>query len=227
MESFDEENYPSWHPAAWGAAEEDLLKSSQDFSGSSSASQSSWGDQEDASESKELSEEQKAREFTHAKNIVYQQLAASAKSRFQLEKKLSDKGISAEIAEDLLQRCEAVGLINDEEYAQMYVRTTANMKKLSRSALRRELKTRGIREEYIEQALAQRSDSDEYEDAVSLVQKKLRPSMNLSDYREKEKIMRRLVSMLGRKGYSSSLAFSVVRSEVERMAEDQERSSYE
>ncbi|MFW0121643.1 regulatory protein RecX [Rothia sp. CCM 9419] len=226
MESFDEENYPSWHPAAWGAAEEDLLKSSQDFSGSSSAGQNPWGDQ-NASESKELSEEQKAREFTHAKNIVYQQLAASAKSRFQLEKKLSDKGISAEIAEDILQRCEAVGLVDDEEYAQMYVRTTATLKKLSRSALRRELQAKGIREEYIEQALAQRSDTDEYEDAVSLVQKKLRPSMNFSNYREKEKIMRRLVSMLGRKGYSSSLAFSVVRSEVERMAEHQERSSYE
>ena len=44
--------------------------------------------------------------------------------------------------------------------------------------------------------------------------------MNLGDRAEKEKVMRRLVAMLGRKGYPAGLAFSVVREEVESYAQE-------
>ena len=157
-------------------------------------------------------------EFTRAKNIVLNQLAASPKSRAMLEKKLVEKEISAEVIEDILNRFEAVNLINDAEFADMYVRTRMNVKKLSRSAIRRELKTKGVEGELAEIALEQRTEEDERADAHELVRKKLRPSMDLGDRAEKEKVMRRLVAMLGRKGYPAGLAFSVVREEVEAYA---------
>ncbi|WP_237209439.1 regulatory protein RecX [Rothia nasimurium] len=157
-------------------------------------------------------------EFTRAKNIVLNQLAASPKSRAMLEKKLLEKEISAEVIEDILNRFEAVNLINDAEFADVYVRTRMNVKKLSRSAIRRELKTKGVEGELAEIALEQRTEEDERADAHELVRKKLRPSMNLGERAEKEKVMRRLVAMLGRKGYPAGLAFSVVREEVEAYA---------
>lgn len=160
-------------------------------------------------------------EFTQAKNIVLNQLAASAKSRAQLQKKLADKEINPDVAEDVLQRFEDVKLINDEEFAQMYVRTRANVKKLSRNAIRRELKQKGVEGELAEVALEQRSDEDERADAHELVRKKIRPSMDFSDRSEKDKIMRRLVSMLARKGYPSGMAFSVVREEIDAYVEEQ------
>ena len=95
-------------------------------------------------------------------------------------------------------------------------------KKLSRTALRRELKERGITGELAEDALAARTDEDERQDAAELVRKKLRPSTNFSDRTENEKIMRRLVGMLARRGYSSSVAFSVVKEEIERYRSEQE-----
>ena len=159
-------------------------------------------------------------EFTRAKNIVLNQLAASPKSRAMLEKKLVEKEISAEVIEDILNRFEAVNLINDAEFADMYVRTRMNVKKLSRSAIRRELKTKGVEGELAEIALEQRTEEDERADAHELVRKKLRPSMELGDRAEKEKVMRRLVAMLGRKGYPAGLAFSVVREEVESYAQE-------
>lgn len=159
-------------------------------------------------------------EFTRAKNIVLNQLAASPKSRAMLEKKLVEKEISAEVIEDILNRFEAVNLINDAEFADMYVRTRMNVKKLSRSAIRRELKTKGVEGELAELALEQRTEEDERADAHELVRKKLRPSMDLGDRAEKEKVMRRLVAMLGRKGYPAGLAFSVVREEVESYAQE-------
>lgn len=163
--------------------------------------------------------------YTRAKNTVYNQLAYSAKSRYQLRQKLESKGFETELIESLLDKFEAAHLIDDAEYARSFVTQRGTGKKLSRSALRRELKERGITGDLAEEALAARTDEDERRDAAELVRKKLRPAMNFSDRTEKEKIMRRLVGMLARRGYSSSVAFSVVKEEIERYCSEWEEDS--
>lgn len=152
--------------------------------------------------------------YTRAKTIVYNQLAYSAKTRGQLRKKLQAEGFEAELIEPLLDKFEAAKLIDDAEYAQTFVAQKSRTKKLSRAALRRELAERGVRGEEAENALAQRTDEQEREDAAELVRKKLRPGMNLSDRAEKDRVTRRLLGMLARRGYSSSVSMSVVREEL-------------
>ena len=152
--------------------------------------------------------------YTRAKTIVYNQLAYSAKTRGQLRKKLQAEGFDAELIEPLLDKFEAAKLIDDAEYAQSFVAKKSRTKKLSRAALRRELAERGVRGEEAENALAQRTDEQEREDAAELVRKKLRPGMDLSDRAEKDKVTRRLLGMLARRGYSSSVSMSVIREEL-------------
>ncbi|WP_298606707.1 RecX family transcriptional regulator [uncultured Rothia sp.] len=152
--------------------------------------------------------------YTRAKTIVYNQLAYSAKTRGQLRKKLQAEGFEAELIEPLLDKFEAAKLIDDAEYAETFVRQKSRTKKLSRAALRRELAERGVRGEEAENALAQRTDEQEREDAAELVRKKLRPGMGLSDRAEKDKVTRRLLGMLARRGYSSSISMSVIREEL-------------
>lgn len=152
--------------------------------------------------------------YTRAKTIVYNQLAYSAKTRGQLRKKLQAEGFDAEIIEPLLDKFEAAKLIDDAEYAQTFVAQKSRTKKLSRTALRRELAERGVRGEEAENALAQRTDEQEREDAAELVRKKLRPGMDLSDRAEKDRATRRLLGMLARRGYSSSVSMSVIREEL-------------
>lgn len=152
--------------------------------------------------------------YTRAKTIVYNQLAYSAKTRGQLRKKLQSEGFEAELIEPLLDKFEAAKLIDDAEYAETFVRQKSRTKKLSRAALRRELAERGVRGEEAENALAQRTDEQEREDAAELVRKKLRPGMGLSDRAEKDKVTRRLLGMLARRGYSSSVSMSVIREEL-------------
>lgn len=152
--------------------------------------------------------------YTRAKTIVYNQLAYSAKTRGQLRKKLQTEGFDAELIEPLLDKFEAAKLIDDAEYAQTFVAQKSRTKKLSRAALRRELAERGVRGEEAENALAQRTDEQEREDAAELVRKKLRPGMDLSDRAEKDKVTRRLLGMLARRGYSSSVSMSVIREEL-------------
>ena len=152
--------------------------------------------------------------YTRAKTIVYNQLAYSAKTRGQLRKKLQSEGFEAELIEPLLDKFEAAKLIDDAEYAETLVRQKSRTKKLSRAALRRELAERGVRGEEAENALAQRTDEQEREDAAELVRKKLRPGMDLSDRAEKDRVTRRLLGMLARRGYSSSISMSVIREEL-------------
>ena len=152
--------------------------------------------------------------YTRAKTIVYNQLAYSAKTRGQLRKKLQAEGFDAELIEPLLDKFEAAKLIDDAEYAQSFVAQKSRTKKLSRAALRRELAERGVRGEEAENALAQRTDEQERDDAAELVRKKLRPGMDLSDRAEKDRVTRRLLGMLARRGYSSSVSMSVIREEL-------------
>ncbi|BAS19515.1 regulatory protein RecX [Rothia mucilaginosa] len=152
--------------------------------------------------------------YTRAKTIVYNQLAYSAKTRGQLRKKLQAEGFDTELIEPLLDKFEAAKLIDDAEYAQTFVAQKSRTKKLSRAALRRELAERGVRGEEAENALAQRTDEQEREDAAELVRKKLRLGMDLSDRAEKDRVTRRLLGMLARRGYSSSVSLSVIREEL-------------
>ena len=160
--------------------------------------------------------------YTRAKTIVYNQLAYSAKTRGQLRKKLQAEGFDAELIDPLLDKFEAAKLIDDAEYAQSFVAQKSRTKKLSRAALRRELAERGVRGEEAENALAQRTDEQEREDAAELVRKKLRPGMDLSDRAEKDKVTRRLLGMLARRGYSSSVSMSVIREELAAYGEEDE-----
>ncbi len=177
----------------------------------------------DAGETNLLSWKQKVRAaraaeeadpYTRAKTIVYNQLAYSAKTRGQLRKKLQAEGFDTDLIEPLLDKFEAAKLINDAEYAETFVRQKSRTKKLSRAALRRELAERGVRGEEAENALAQRTDEQEREDAAALVRKKLRPGTDLSDRAERDKLTRRLLGMLGRRGYSSSVSMAVIREEL-------------
>lgn len=154
-------------------------------------------------------------EFAQAKSIVLNQLAASAKSRAQLEQKLNQKGFSQALIADLLDRCEARGLVNDQEFAQLYLASRARSRKLANAAISRELREKGLAADIIERVLTERGPEQEQADAAELVRKKIPAGADLRDFEERQKITRRLLAMLGRKGYSSSLARAVVQQHIE------------
>lgn len=150
-------------------------------------------------------------EYARAKEILLRQLTAAARSRAQLAQKLAEKEISEETATRILDRYEDLGLIDDAEYAAMYVRSRSASRKLARPALRRELAQKGIDPETAQRALSQRTEEDEREDARALVRRRLRPERDLADPAQREKALRRLVAMLARRGYAPGVAFEIVR----------------
>lgn len=133
------------------------------------------------------------------------------RSRHQLLTKLLERNVPEDVAEAVLDRYEEVQLIDDAEFARMWVRSRAQFRSMARSAIKRELADRGITGDLAEEALSQRTDEDERAAAVELVRRKLRPIADPTDRTQRDKQVRRLVSMLARKGYPPSVAFSIVR----------------
>ncbi len=141
---------------------------------------------------------------------MLRQLTSSAKSRLQLARKLAERNIPQDVAEAVLDRFQEVRLIDDAEFADMWVRSRSQSRKLAKGALRRELADKGIDPDTAAAALEQLSDADEEASARLLVERKLRAGTDLSDRAERDKTTRRLASMLARKGYQPSQAFRIV-----------------
>ncbi|HET6242579.1 MAG TPA: regulatory protein RecX [Arthrobacter sp.] len=145
-----------------------------------------------------------------ARSIVLRQLTNSPKSRRQLARKLAERNVPEDIAEAVLDRFEEVRLIDDADFADMWVRSRSQTRKLAKGALRRELAEKGIDPDTAAGALEQLSDEDEDAAARELVRRKLRGRGDLRDRAERDKTTRRLASMLARKGYQPAQAFRIV-----------------
>lgn len=145
-----------------------------------------------------------------ARTILLDQLTGRARSRKELADKLATKGVPAELASRLLDRFEEVGLVDDEAFARSWVSARQSGKGLARRALAQELRRKGVDDETAQVALEEVDHEDEEQAARALVQRKLRSLQRVDDV----VATRRLVGMLGRKGYPAGLAFAVVREEL-------------
>ena len=149
-----------------------------------------------------------------ARKILLDQLTGQARSRQELRDKLASRNVPDEIATRLLDRFTEVGLINDDAFARAWIASRQPGKGLARRALAQELRRKGIDDEVAREALDEIDPADEESAARVLVRKKLRSLARVDD----TTATRRLVGMLARKGYSSGLAFAVVRDELASVA---------
>ena len=124
---------------------------------------------------------------------------------------LAKKNVPDKLATSLLDRFEEVGLIDDVDFARQWVQSRQRTRGLAPRVLALELRRKGIADEIVRDVLADIDPVDERQAAHRLVQKKLRSMASLDDTTR----IRRLTSMLARKGYSPQLAFDVVRAELE------------
>jgi len=145
-----------------------------------------------------------------ARKILLDQLTGQARSRRELADKLKAKLVPDDVATRLLDRFEEVGLVDDEAFARAWIASRQPGKGLARRALAHELRRKGIDDEVAKEALDEIDPDDEATAARALVRTKLRSLSRVDD----TTATRRLVGMLARKGYSSGLAFSVVREEI-------------
>ncbi|MGE5694156.1 MAG: recombination regulator RecX [Candidatus Sericytochromatia bacterium] len=145
-----------------------------------------------------------------ARALCLRLLTARARTRAELAGQLTKRGYPHDVSTKVLDRLAEVGLIDDANFAQQWVHSRrANASKGNR-ALAAELRTKGLDDDVIAAALGG-GDTGEQDRAVMLVRKRLRRE-NLDG--DQPKVVRRLVGMLARRGYSESLCFDVVKTEL-------------
>ena len=143
-----------------------------------------------------------------ARGWLLGRLTRGPRTKVQLARMLSDKGVPEEIAQPLLDRFEDVGLIDDAAYARAFARDRRQSRGLSKSALRRELGQAGVEQELVTEVLEEYTAEDDLELAITLVSKRWQGLARL----ESDARYRRLSGYLGRRGFSGGTISAAIRS---------------
>lgn len=147
-----------------------------------------------------------------AREICLRLLTVRPRTRAELAAALHHRAIPDDAAEQVLDRLDEVGLVNDAAFAETFVRSRHAHHGLGPRALTAELRHRGVTAAVAREAVSAVDREDEEQRARELVRRRLRGSTP----REATTLVRRLVSMLARKGYPEGLSYHVVRDELRR-----------
>lgn len=144
---------------------------------------------------------------SRTRNVLLFQLSKGAKSKAQLRAIMVKREIPEEIFEPILDRFEEAGLINDHAFAEVVVNSRRAHKGLSKSAIKRELGTKGVAAEIVEEVTSGITSEDELETAKELAARRIRQMSHL----EKAVRERRLSGYLSRKGYAGGIVYAAIR----------------
>ena len=136
--------------------------------------------------------------FEKARGIALRRLAVRGRSASELGRDLKSRGVTAEVARDVIERFGQVGLVDDKRFADDWVAQRREGKGLSRARLRRELQGKGIAAETIDAALATIPAGDETEVAIGLARRRWERLKDLDPVIAQ----RRLSAYLARRGFS-------------------------
>ncbi len=139
-----------------------------------------------------------------ARAIALRLLTGAPRSRQQLAEAMARRDVPDDVAERVLDRFTEVGLVDDADYARMLVRSRRESRGLARHALAVELRRKGIDAELAAEALAEVDDESEEASARDLLRRRWRPGV------DPDVQARRLLAMLGRKGYPSGLSLRLI-----------------
>jgi regulatory protein len=154
-----------------------------------------------------LKVDQEADPYSIANTIALNALVARAKSKGELLAHLKKRGVEDDVAQATIFRLQESGLVNDSEFAKVWTQSRHTSKKLSKRIIAGELRTRGVDQSSIDEALDEIDDESEYRTAFSLGMKKYNTMSRL----EPEVQIRRIQSLLQRKGFSFPTIARVIR----------------
>ena len=143
-------------------------------------------------------------EFNHTLEIIQYKgalraalymLARASKTEMEIEKRLSDRRYDPKAIKKVLEYLKEIGYINDESYAESFIRSTKDVTGTSRRTIYQKLAAKGVDKEIIQQEL-DKAEIDDYASALSAAKKKI-SSLKGSSREKKLK----LLNYLYRKGF--------------------------
>ncbi len=111
----------------------------------------------------------------------------------EIRTKLEEYGYPEEKVDNLLHRLALEGFLNENRFAQAFVRGKFTIKKWGKVRIRQELKLREIPEIYIKAALGEINDEEYWETLIYLTQRKWRLTNEPNLLKKKAKVQRFLM----------------------------------
>lgn len=175
-----------------------------------------WVAEDEFGEPLPLTPEQAVKLRERAQNLCLWHLGRGPRTQKELRDAMTKKGVPVEMAEDVLAKLAEYNYVNDNQFADNFVRARHVNQRKGAAVIRQELRRKGVEDDVVAEALEQITEESEHEAATALVARKLASTQSL----EPAKRVNRLVGMLARKGYPPGLAYQVVREAIAEEAEE-------
>jgi regulatory protein len=143
-----------------------------------------------------------------AKQVMRRLLSVRMRSRRELELRLGQRRFSREVIRKALDDFERVGLVNDREFAGLFLESRFRMRPRSYSMLMHELRAKGLAEELIKEVI------NEYRQEVpeeELARKALKARLKSMKGGSPEQAKARAARFLAGRGFAPSLIIEVVK----------------
>lgn len=152
-------------------------------------------------------------DLVKAKDVALSMLDYRMRTRKEVREKLTEKGFSADVAQKTMESLEEYGFLDDEKYAQAYLKD--RIRQRGARTIGQELAQKGIGREMAEELLEGFGDEEE-EAALAACRKKYQnlKSRGLDEQKIREKVYRFLMS----RGYD----YSLIKKVYNRALEDTE-----
>jgi regulatory protein len=148
-------------------------------------------------------------------------LAVRMRSELEVTNHLQKKGVVETIIREVIHKLKKQQYINDQEFANAYVRTQMNTSDKGPVVIRQELKQKGMTEAIIEEALQEYPYEKQLEQAIACAEKFFRKKQDDSSKAIKQK----LELLLVRKGFPFEIIHEAIREIDLENSGDQEKAA--
>ncbi|MFN3996742.1 regulatory protein RecX [Algoriphagus sp.] len=143
-----------------------------------------------------------------AKGKLETYCAYQERSQWEVRRKLNEKGIKGDAAEELIAEMISSDFLNEERYARAFARGKFRIKHWGKAKITRELKMREISPRCIQYGLSE-IDPEEYYDALlTQAEKKWEKTIEKDAFKKRYKVVQYLMS----RGFEQDLAQEAVSS---------------
>jgi len=159
----------------------------------------------------------KTDEFEAAYQKATRLIGYRSRTQFEVRQKLHQKGFASDVIDQVLERLTRANLVQDQQYAQLWIENRNEMHPRSQRLMRYELKNKGISDQMIDNALVDSADDSKL--AFRAAEEYSRKLNKL----DRELFQKRLGAYLARRGFSFETARPVIESLVRSLEDDQSK----
>ncbi|MCI6206177.1 MAG: recombination regulator RecX [Corynebacterium glucuronolyticum] len=139
-------------------------------------------------------------------------LDSRMRSAYELTERLVQADFPRDVVLAVVEELKRAGLVDDVLFAEEWVRVRHARRGKSAMVLDRELKCKGVNAEIRAHALEQITDEDEESMVRTLIEKKARSIKTIpADRKEHNRILRRLVGVVVRRGFPQDLCLNIAK----------------